>query len=279
MKKYLLIFILTLLLFPLVSAVPPFIPEENINGIEIFEQRITFLPLNTDYESHIHISNITNGMPLPNDEASCYFHLYNNSGNHVFQSNPLESLINGWDYEVLIKAGNFSNAGMFTYNIFCNTTEITDQSGIGGVVKGNFEVNYSGKDLTESQSIIYFVLLGILILTLFAIFFGMSFLPSSNERDEEGKILSVSYLKYLRLPLWLFAYFLFIAIVYLSSNIGFAFLPGQLFAKLLFAIFVILMSLSTLVIIIIIISFFVKFYHDKDFQKYFSRGFFPGEQL
>ena len=107
----------------------------------------------------------------------------------------------------------------------------------------------------------------------------MNQLPASNTKDEEGRILSISYLKYFRLVLWLFAYFMFIAIMYLSSNVAFAFLSEQLFAKMLFAIFVILMTISPLIIIVLMISFFVKFFHDKELQQYFNRGIFPGDDL
>jgi hypothetical protein len=107
----------------------------------------------------------------------------------------------------------------------------------------------------------------------------MGFLPNSNQRDEEGKILSVVYLKYLRLPLWLFAYFLFTGIVFLSSNLAYAFLGEQMFAKILFAIYTILLSLSPLIVIVLLVSFFVRLYHDKQFQKMLNRGMFPGGRL
>ncbi len=142
-----------------------------------------------------------------------------------------------------------------------------------------YEVNYFGKELTSSQSTIYIGLLGILIFTLFVSFFSMNYLPASNTKDEYGRILSISYLKHFRLVLWLVAYFLFIAIIYLSSNIAFAFLSEQLFAKLLFAIFTVLLALSPIVVIVLMISFFVTFYHDKEFQGMLNRGVFPGDQL
>jgi len=172
-----------------------------------------------------------------------------------------------------IAGGNYSE-----YGSYCHKIECTDGNSI---VSGDecYDINYFGKELTSSQSTIYIGLLGILIFTLFAIFFGMSHLPASNERDEQGRLLSISYLKYFRLVLWLFAYFLFVGIVYLASNIAFAFLAEQLFAKVLFAIFAILMAISPVIIIVLMISFFVKFFHDKEFQKMLNRGIFPGQQL
>ena len=170
-----------------------------------------------------------------------------------------------------IDGGNYSEFGTY-----CHKLECTDGSSITSGEKC-YEINYFGKELTQQQSTIYIGLLGILIFTLFATFFGMSHLPADNTKDEEGRILSISYLKYFRLVLWLFAWFMFVAIMYISSNIAFAFLSEQLFAKVLFAIFAMLLAVSPVIIIVLMISFFVKFFHDKEFQQYFNRGIFPGD--
>jgi len=177
------------------------------------------------------------------------------------------------DFNYTIDAGNFSSLGSTCMGITC-------YDGInyetGSVCR---EVGYTGSSLNTESSIIYLGLLGILVFILFVNFWGMGYLPNSNERDEEGRILSVTYLKYLRLPLWLFAYFLFTAVIFLSSNIAYGFLPDELFAKLLFSLFSILMALSPVIVVVLMISFFVKFFHDKEVQKMLNRGMFPGGQL
>jgi len=142
-----------------------------------------------------------------------------------------------------------------------------------------FVINYFGQELSPSQSTLYLGLLGILIFILFVNFWGMGHLPKSNVRNEEGRILQINYLKYFRLVLWLFAYFLFIAIIFLSSNIAYAFLSEQMFGKLLFSIFSILLAVSPVIIILLLISFFVGLYHDKEFQKLLNRGIFPGGNI
>ena len=120
---------------------------------------------------------------------------------------------------------------------------------------------------------------GIDLVVSIASLFPRTFLKGKRFIDEYGRIMSINNLKHFRLVLWLTSYFLFIGIVYLSSNIAFAFLPGQLFAKLLFAIFTVLFALSPIVVILIVLSFFVTFFHDKQFQNLLNRGIFPGEQL
>jgi len=170
---------------------------------------------------------------------------------------------------------------------FCNTTElgsyvycmVGDVDGIDTSVCKDFEISYFGKELSSAQATIYIALLGILFFILFSCFYGMTYLPNSNEKDEWGRILSVSYLKYLRLPIWLFIYFLFAAIIFLSSNIAYAFLSERMFGDLLHSIFRILLGFSPIVIILLMINFFVKFFHDKEFQRMLNRGMFPGGNL
>ena len=219
-------------------------------------------------DSYVHVFNTSNGMPIISG-TSCYWHLYNETGSHIAIGFDSTVDAQGFDYEFEIDGANFSKLGQYSFIIQCNN------SIGGGFVAGSFEVTSTGRKLSSSQSILYIGLLAIFVLILFASFFGMNLLPKSNTQDKEGKILSVNYLKYLRLPLWLFAYFLFIAIIFLSSNIALAFLQEQMFGKMLFAIFNILFALAPVVIILIVISFFIRFYHDKEFQKLINRGMFP----
>jgi hypothetical protein len=67
--------------------------------------------------------------------------------------------------------------------------------------------------------------------------------------------------------------------MFLSSNIAYAFLSETMFGKLLFSIFSILLAVSPIVIILLVISFFVRFFHDKEFQRMLNRGMFPGGNL
>ena len=244
MKKCLILFAFILILLPLIS------------GLDYPTHKQS-----TDLEFSITSNNATN-CNLTQINAPESLIIINQEGTQSFQT-----------FNFSVDAGNYSEFGTYCHNIEC-----TDGT---KVVSGSkcYEINYFGKELTQQQSTIYLGLLGILILTLFATFFGMGHLPASNTQDEDGKILSISYLKYFRLVLWLFAYFMFVAIIYLSSNIAFAFLSEQLFAKLLFALFSILMGFAPIIVIVLMISFFVKMFHDKELQQYFNRGIFPGDQL
>jgi len=245
MKKQIILFMVILLIIPLVSAL--------------------------DYPKHKQDTELQFSI-TSNNATNCNLTSINAPAGEVITINQIGTK-SYQTFNFTIVGGNYSEFGVYCHNLECSDGAT--------VISGEkcYEINYFGKELTSSQSTIYLGLLAILILTLFITFFGMRYLPTDNQRDEEGRILSISYLKHFRLVLWLVSYFLFIAIMYLSSNIAFAFLSEQLFAKFLFAIFVVLFSLAPIVIIVLMISFFVKFFHDKEFQKLLNRGIFPGEQL
>lgn len=244
MKRWFLFLTLALLILPLVTAL--------------------------DFQKHKQDTNLDFAI-TSNNATGCNLTTINNPSN-ITTINQ-EGTKNFQTFNFSIDGANYSDYGVYCHNIEC-TDGVKIESG-----QKCYEVNYFGKELTESQSILYLGLLGILIFTLFISFMGIRQLPDSNAKDEFGRIMSINYLKHFRLVLWLVSYFLFIGIVYLASNIAFAFLSEQLFAKLLFAIFTVLFVLSPVVVILIVLSFFVTFFHDKQFQNLLNRGIFPGDQL
>lgn len=169
-----------------------------------------------------------------------------------------------------VDAGNYTEKGVYCHNIECYDG-VSYKTG-----QECYQINYFGKELTESQSQLYLGLLVILILILIGTFFGIGFLPRQNEKDPEGKLISIIYLKYLRLPLWLFIYFESLAIIYLSSGIARAFLVDTGFSNLLFAFFKIMLGLTPLIVIILFVWFFIKIMEDKKLQQYMNRGLMGG---
>jgi len=143
----------------------------------------------------------------------------------------------------------------------------------------DFTITYLGKQLTTEKAIIYFIFLILFVLIFIGTFIFIGFLPDKNERDEEGKILSINYLKYFRNVLYMFEWMLFIAILYLFSNLGFAFLEEELFSKFLFIIFQICFGLTPLIVIVWLIWIIVLMFHDKEFQNMLNRGIFPQGKL
>jgi hypothetical protein len=180
---------------------------------------------------------------------------------------------NGQTFNLSIGEDVFTEQGIYCFNIEC-----TDGTTIR---TGSFcrDVTTTGHLFTQARSMLYIGLLSLMVLIFIGTFILIGYLPAYNERDEEGRILSINYLKYLRLPLWIFLYFLLSGIIFLSSNIALAYLGEVMFGNFLFTLFSVLLALSPVIIIVILISFFVKFFHDKEFQRMLNRGVFPQGRL
>lgn len=139
----------------------------------------------------------------------------------------------------------------------------------------DFTVTYLGKQLTTEKAIIYFIFLILFVLIFVGTFIAIGFLPNRNTQDEEGKILSISYLKYLRNVLYIFEWMMFIGILYIFSNLGFAFLEEELFSQTLFMLFKICLGITPLIVTVWFIWIIVSMFHDKAFQQMLNRGMFP----
>ena len=170
MKKGITIIFLLLfsvLLFNNVSAVPPF--EENagtLNGLQIFEPKYEAVKYNTSFSPHLHVSNLSNGMPMPNTAVSCYLHLYDMAGDHLYESGVLEKDANGWDHEITLLAGNFTQSGEYNaYFIWCNSSE-----GLGGEVKGTYEITGNGKPTPEGIVILGFSIVMVFLFMMIIVY-------------------------------------------------------------------------------------------------------------
>lgn len=154
--------------------------------------------------------------------------------------------------------------GAYKYFLFDNTN----------YSENSFEATSTGYALSTSNSIVYLIMFFVVFFVFGMVMFFISKLPEDNEKDPEGKLLSISYLKYFRSALWFVEWILFIGILYLSSNLAFAYLGEQLFAKTLFVLFRIALGVTPIILIVWIIWVFVKIFHDKQLQGLINRGFF-----
>ena len=155
--------------------------------------------------------------------------------------------------------------GQYTYYI-------TDLS---NYTSGTFSATSTGQDLSTGTSLVY----GILIMLFLVIFIAIGVfavkLPDDNEKDSEGRIISITWMKYLKIPMYFIMWILFLAIIFLAQNVAYAYLGEQLFSNLLFNLFRIGMLLTPLIVILWGVLFFIKFFQDKSFQNMLNRGFYP----
>lgn len=125
---------------------------------------------------------------------------------------------------------------------FCNTT----QTGLYGYItcgdKGSsfkceridFESTYSGKPIDNPRTYAYMFL--IIVMGSFAalLLYMVNKLPSENMKDNENRVIQVTWLKYLRFPFWGLAYFSITGVVYLSGALGLAYLGSGIGEMLIY---------------------------------------------
>ena len=160
------------------------------------------------------------------------------------------------------------------------TWVVNGEGDLDGIITAwsyTFDVTYGGKQLDSAQAILYGFLFLILILFFIGVGFGISKLPPRNEPDPEGRIMSISYLKYFRSTLWFVEWMLVIAVMYLSSNLAFQFLQETLFADILFMVFNIMLAITPIIVIVWFLWFFVKIKEDKQLKRMLERGLFGSQ--
>jgi hypothetical protein len=281
-KRWIVFLFLSVFLISLVSAVPPVSTITSTNSfIQIVHTPIEYAQANETLYLRFWVFNSTNGVPITNITSYCTLNLLEPQGKNIFRNgnvsfNPSKiypnSCINCFYQD--LNPNNFTNIGLYSINIRCQAND----NSLGGDSVFSFEVNYIGDELSTGTSIFYAVLIFLMILLLAGTIYGAERLPSANDKDEEGKIMSVKLGKYLRAPLYFIAWIIFIAILFITSNLAFAYLGEQLFAKVLFNLYKICFAITPVIVVVWFVWFFVKIFQDKKLNGYISRGLYPQEK-
>lgn len=143
----------------------------------------------------------------------------------------------------------------YSYNYsFCNTSQIGiyTANGCSDISCWNyeFEVNKLGTDLSNSKAILYFLMFGLsLILLIIFIYLGYS-LPYKNNSGNDGYLISINNLKYLKIIAWCFAYLALMVMMYFAWNISYAYLDLD-FVSGLFKVVFYIMALGIVPIFIL----------------------------
>lgn len=183
----------------------------------------------------------------------------------------------------VVEAGNMTNNldGIFNYTIASNLMVILgtynwdmfccDTTGCNNA-HGTFLVTKTGVELSQEKALIYLGLLALLIF-LFLIDIGaIAFLPSSNTKDEEGFIIGMSNLKYLRIVFCAMAWGLLLAIMFTSSNIAFLYLESTMMGNLLLTLWKAMMLLSLPIVVVFFIWIIASLAQDKEIKNMIERG-------
>jgi len=266
MGKRLVLLLLSIFLLSFVSAIPPVTTVDAFQtGYLITQQQQGSIIYNHDFIYHFFVSNSSTGVTIDNSSTNCTFYLANSYGVILFSSN-----IGYAEYwSVIIGGGNLSYIGEYPYGVNCQN------GGIGGSLSGTFYAGYAGRILDEGEALLYIPLFLVIFFLFFGGIYAMSLLPDSNSKDEEGKIMQVNLLKYLRKTIGLVLWFLFISVLFLASNLSFAYSPDLMIGTFLLTLFRIGMVLSFPIILLWVLYIFAQIIDDKEMRKMLNRGMFP----
>lgn len=159
----LILFLIVITLLPLASSASPFISASD-NGCQITPIVRDTLSVNQAFDFNFHVFNFSNGVPLSNTTLSCYFHLYNQTGDHSYsttlKNDPYSEhqVINEW--AARLSETNFSSSGYYAYLVQCNGTQM------GCEDKGAFKVIDNVVTDTASSDWRIFVILILLAMSL-----------------------------------------------------------------------------------------------------------------
>jgi uncharacterized membrane protein YhdT len=173
----------------------------------------------------------------------------------------------------MISAGS----GEFYYNF--NLTNDIGRYDVRGISDGclktfatSFDITYTGKILTGEIITIYIIAILALILLFVVVSFIINYLPSKDSSDEDGSILHISNLKHLRSVLYAVNWSIILAIMFIVSNLGIAYMPSSMIGDLFFAIFKVMFWMSIIVLPLWFLKIFVDIFKDKELKQMIERG-------
>lgn len=159
---FFLFFISLTLIFSKGIIAPAVSTTINTNtGLEIKYPSYENIVQNHYFDFNFHVFNISDGLPVSNTTVSCNFHLYNQSGDHIWTFSNLShdaasehGIVNEWVARV--NGNNFTTQGVYSYIIQCNS------SSHGGFLSTNFIVSPEGVD----GSLNFFIIISFFLICL-----------------------------------------------------------------------------------------------------------------
>ena len=268
MKKIILLLTICVLLFNLVGAIPPFQTGSTTleQGLVIESPIYDVLKTNEKFTYNFHVFNQTSGLLMDNTTTDCYFHLYNADGSVNFSIDNIKMNGDKHTFQIEILSSNFTDHSKGGFLTHCNTSDV------GGFVSGGFMITTTGFPLTIAKTLLCLGLFGIFIF-LFIVNVGViPFLPKGDNKDDEGELISINHLKYIRPILYVTAYLMIVVILFTSANLSLAYLESTLVGNLLFKMFYITFALAIPMVIIWFIFIFYSIFQDKKMKEYIERG-------
>lgn len=264
--NWLLGILIILILLPFISSAPPVTQVQQFQeGYLIEETSHDILKQNQDYHYNFFVYNQSNGILIDNTSVTCNFILSNSSGETLFNQEAIYDADTHWEIEIL--KDNFSLNGGYPYGIVCQSDSF------GGALSGFFEVTKTGKVYSQAEATSYFIVLFAIIILLVVVGYGVVGIDSKNQRNDDGEIIGVNDLKYVRY-LCIFLFYGLITwmtniLITISNNYIDLGVAMEFFAML----FRVMMALLYPFMIFMVIYGVIQAVKDSKISKLIDRGF------
>ena len=163
------------------------------------------------------------------------------------------------------------NALTFNYT-FCGTNVLGTYTydyfdADGGVYVNDFLVTLSGNISTTGEAILYFLLTIIMFAGSIALFYFILIIPYQNPKNEEGTVVEVTKLKYLKVFLITIFYPIVIITLNLMNGIAVNFLSLTIFSGIIGFFFEMMLRLAWIWTVIMALWIFYLLIRDTNFKK------------
>lgn len=266
LKPYFYLTILIFISLSLISSIHALTLTQGNNfnpssGLIVDFPKFDYIQTQTPLRLNVFVYNISNGIQITS--ANCFTNLYKNNGTLILNQ-TLTPQNNG--YILDISKYNFTNRGIYSLDIYCNS------SGWGGFSSGTFEATGSGQGLSSSIATVYIIYFSLLVFLFVLCILGIVKLPRDNDKSEEGAFMNINNLKYLNYVLWIISWGLIIAILWMASNLDLAYFNINLFGNLFFILFRITLIASTIIVPIWFIYILSRIVDDQRLKRILDHG-------
>lgn len=170
---------------------------------------------------------------------------------------------------------------LYNYS-FCSTSVIGNYivSGIGDLDgeltswNYDFNINGLGEELTQARINFYIAIIAILFFFLILCLAIIKILPSEDDKDDSGNLISINWLKFIRYPLWAVSWGMLVFISYLIMGLGESYFSSPVIGQIFLVIFTILLISAIIGIPLIFWFMFSKFIKDRVIDQMLKRGLF-----
>jgi hypothetical protein len=237
--------------------------------IWLFALMLLVLPLvSADvYEAETNISltqSCYNNGTYCSGSAVCNISVFSPTGEVLV--NNLEMTNQNAFFNYTLSDSNTSEFGDYEYRIMC------EDSGLSNFGIFAFEVTPSGTSPTTAHAIFYVIAFIFSIVFFLLALLGGIKLPWKNNYSEDGYLVNISDLKYLKLFCWFFAYICLIWLAWLGRAVNNMFLFVDAGTGVFDGIFYFLMAFFVPVFFLVAFVGFVRYINDKKFQNLLGRG-------